>query len=116
MFRAQINQMADGPTLKMEGCLVAEWANEAKSLMMTSDPVPKGLIVDITDVSYIDLAGEQVLAWLASIGASFKAGGVYATSVCERLQLPFYGKPNRPKNRLNVAIPTSAISLSDACD
>ena len=33
MFRAQINQMADGPTLKLEGCLVAEWANEAKSLM-----------------------------------------------------------------------------------
>lgn len=94
MFRAQINQMADGPILKMEGCLVAEWAKEAKSLM-TSGHVPKGLIVDITDVSHVDSVGEQVLAWLASIGASFIAGGVYAASVCERLQLPFYGKPNR---------------------
>ncbi len=96
MFRAQINQMADGPTLKMEGCMVAEWAEEAKSLM-TSGPVPKGLIVDITDVSYIDSVGEQVLAWLASIGASFMAGGVYAASVCERLHLPFHGKPNRSR-------------------
>ena len=98
MFRAQINQMADGPTLKMEGCLVAEWAKEAKSLM-TSGPVPKGLIVDITDVSHIDSVGEQVLAWLASIGASFTARGVYAASVCERMQLPFYGKPNRSRKQ-----------------
>ena len=80
---------------------------------MTSGPVPKGLIVDITDVSHIDSVGEQVLAWLASIGASFMAGGVYAASVCERLQLPFYGKRNRSENSPNVAIPTSAISLSD---
>jgi hypothetical protein len=98
MFRAQINQMPDGPTLKMEGCLAAEWAKEAKSLM-TSGPVPKGLIVDITDVSYIDSVGEQVLAWLASIGASFMAGGVYTASVCERLRLPFHGKPNRSRKQ-----------------
>ena len=96
MFRAQIHQMADGPTLKMEGCLVAEWAKEAKSLL-TDGPVPKGLIVDITDVCHIDAVGEQVLAWLASIGASFMAGGVYAASVCERLQLPFYAKPHRSR-------------------
>lgn len=98
MFRAQINQMADGPILKMEGCLVADWAKEAEFLV-TRGPVPKGLIVDITDVSHIDPVGEQVLGWLASIGASFMAGGVYAASVCERLQLPFYGKPNRSRKQ-----------------
>jgi hypothetical protein len=98
MFRAQINQMADGPILKMEGCLVAEWAKEAKSLM-TKGPVPKRLIVDLSDVSHIDSVGEQVLAWLASIGASFMTGGVYAASVCERLQLPFYAKPNRSRKQ-----------------
>jgi hypothetical protein len=98
MFRAQINQTADGSILKMEGCLVAEWAKEAKSLM-TSGPVPKSLIVDISDVSHIDSVGEQVLAWLASIGASFMAGGVYPVSVCERLRLPFYSKPNRSRKQ-----------------
>src|SRR5271166_3858408 len=49
-------------------------------------PVPKGLIVDLTDVSYIDSVGEQVLAWLAGVGASFMARGVYGVSVCERLR------------------------------
>jgi len=93
MFRAQINQLASGPTLKMEGSLTGEWAQEAKSLV-TNGPVPKGLIVDLTDVSYIDSVGEQVLAWLGSVGASFMAKAVYAASICERLQLPLHGKPS----------------------
>jgi hypothetical protein len=92
MFRAQLFELAIGPTLKMEGSLVGEWAQEAKSLL-TNGPVPKGLIVDLTDVSYVDSVGEQVLAWLASIGASFMAKAVYAAWVCERLQLPLHGQP-----------------------
>jgi len=91
MFRAQLYQLASGPTLKMEGSLVGEWAQEAKSLV-TNGPVPKGLIVDLTDVSYVDSVGEHVLAWLASVGACFMAKAVYAASVCERLQLPLHGQ------------------------
>ena len=94
MFRAQLSQLVNGPTLKMEGSLVGEWAHEVKSLLTNGPPVPKGLIVDLTDVSYIDSVGEQVLAWLASVGASFMAKGVYGASVCERLQLPLHGKPS----------------------
>ena len=91
MFRAQISQLANGPTLKMEGSLVGQWAEEAKSLL-TNGPVPKGLVVDLTDVSYVDSVGEKVLTWFASVGASFMAKAVYAASLCERLQLPVYRK------------------------
>jgi hypothetical protein len=90
MFRAQINQLANGPMLKLEGTLVGKWAQETKSLI-TNGPVPKGLTVDLTEVSHIDAVGEQVLLWLASVGAHFLAGGVYTASVCERLQLPIHG-------------------------
>src|SRR3974390_3630359 len=76
MFRAQLHQLANGPTLKMEGSLVGEWAQEAKSLV-TSGPLPKGLIVDLTDVSYIDSVAETVLACLAGVGASFLANTFY---------------------------------------
>jgi hypothetical protein len=96
MFRAQIIQLASGPTLKMEGNLVGAWAEEAKSLV-TSGPVPKGLIVNLADVSYVDSVGEQVLVWLASVGSSFISNGLYATSVCERLQLPVHGKTIRSR-------------------
>ena len=86
MFRAEIQWLADGPTLKMAGKLVGEWAEEARSLV-TTDVVPKGLIVDLTDVSYIDSAGQRLLIWLGSVGAVFAATNVYAAALCERLSL-----------------------------
>jgi hypothetical protein len=45
MFRAEILWLANGPTLKMEGKLVGEWAEQARCLV-TADVVPKGLVVD----------------------------------------------------------------------
>ena len=86
MFRAEILWLANGPTLKMEGKLVDEWAEQARCLV-TADVVPKGLVVDLTEVSYIDSAGERLLSWLGSVGALFVASGVYTTAVCERLGL-----------------------------
>lgn len=87
MFRAEIHELANGPTLKMEGRLVGEWAEQTKSLL-TKASVPKGLIVDVAEVSYVDSVGEQVLSWFRSVGAVFVANAIYAASVCERLHLP----------------------------
>jgi ABC-type transporter Mla MlaB component len=87
MFRAEIRWLANGPTLKMEGKLAGDWAEQARDLV-TKDLVPKGLVVDLTEVSYVDSAGEQLLKWLASVGAVFVAGSVYAFAVCDRLRLP----------------------------
>ena len=86
MFRAEVRWLASGPTLKMEGWLCGEWAEEARCLV-TTDVVPKGLIVDLTELSYVDSAGEQLLSWLGSVGAVFAASGVYVTEICKRLGL-----------------------------
>lgn len=56
MFRAQICELANGPTLTLEGKLVGAWAEQALTVF-SKDKVPKGLIVDLTDVSYIDPIG-----------------------------------------------------------
>ncbi|HVO62557.1 MAG TPA: STAS domain-containing protein [Terriglobales bacterium] len=87
MFRAQICEHENGTTLKLQGRLVGAWAEQARSLFM-KDSVPNGLIVDLTDVSYIDSVGEQVLNWFGSIGAEFVAKATYAAFICERLNLP----------------------------
>jgi hypothetical protein len=89
MFRAEILWLANGPILKMEGRLVGEWAQHARCLV-TTDVVPKGLIVDLTEVSYVDSAGERLLSWLGSVGAVFAASNVYAIGLCERLGLSPY--------------------------
>ena len=86
MFHAEIRWLKNGPTLKMAGKLAGDWAGQARNLV-TKDVVPKGLIVDLTDVSYIDSMGEELLKWLASLGAVFVAGNVYAVAICEQLRL-----------------------------
>jgi len=91
MFRAEIKWLASGPTLKLEGKLVADWAEAG--CLVTKDVLPKGLIVDLTDVSYIDSLGDWLLKWLASDGAVFVAGSVYGLAICDRLRLP-------PKQRI----------------
>lgn len=58
MSRAEIRWLADGPTLKMDGKLVGEWREQARCLV-TTEVVPKGLIVDLSEVSYVDSAGER---------------------------------------------------------
>ncbi len=99
MFRAEIRWLENGPTLKMEGKLAGDWAEQARDLV-TKDLVPKRLVVDLTEVSYVDSAGERLLKWLASVGAVFVARSVYAVAVCERLCLsPVQRKVERHKRQ-----------------
>lgn len=99
MFRAEILQLESNPTLKMEGRFVGEWAREAKSLV-TEESIPKGLIIDLTEVTCIDEVGEQVLNWFRSIGAAFVAKNIYVASICERLGLPLHNASSTSsKNR-----------------
>jgi len=95
MFRAEIQWSASGPTLKLEGRLVADWAEQARCLV-TKDVLPQDLIVDLTEVSYIDSMGEQLLKWLASVGAVFIAGS--CLRICRMRSPAFtaYAKHNRP--------------------
>jgi hypothetical protein len=43
--------------------------------------------VDLSEVTYVDPFGEQVLLWLSRLGAKFVGVNVYTRSLCERLQL-----------------------------
>jgi len=86
MFRAEIRWLTAGPTLKMKGEIHRRWAEQARALI-TKDAIPAGLIVDLSEVSYVDSAGERLLKWLADIGAIFVAGDVYTLNICDRLHL-----------------------------
>jgi len=45
------------------------------------------LVVDLTDVTFIDSVGEEVLSFFGRFGAEFAASTSYALDVCERLHL-----------------------------
>lgn len=110
MFRAEILWLANGPTLKMEGKLVGEWAEQARCLV-TADVVPKGLVVDLTEISYIDSAGERLLSWLGSVGALFTASGVYTTAVCKRLGLSCTRRRRARHLGMRAMTPQSTIPM-----
>ncbi len=109
MFRAEILWLANGPTLKMEGRLVGEWAGQARYLV-TTDLVPKRLIVDLTEVSYVDSDGERLLSWLGGVGTVFVASGVYAAAICERLGLTPVRRMRAPRHGSNEGSPQLRIS------
>jgi len=99
--------VSECPTLKLEGKLVAGWAEQARCLV-TKDVLPKGLIVDLTEVGYIDSVGEQLLKWLASVGPLFVAGSIYAFAVSDRLRLlPL----QRISDRQNIGITRRGLQL-----
>jgi hypothetical protein len=91
MFGTEILDAANGPTLKMRDRLVVGWAEQAKALITTCS-VRKGLAIDLTDVSYTDSVGEQVLSWFKSIGAASEAEASYPLASATGLALPLRGE------------------------
>ena len=93
MFRAEYDRFANSPTLRLEGRFVGDWTEQAKSLV-TKTSVPAGLIIDLTEVTYVDSVGEEVLIWFRVSGAMFLAETSYALDVCERLHLLLKENPS----------------------
>ncbi|MBV9086112.1 MAG: hypothetical protein JO187_07365 [Acidobacteria bacterium] len=86
MFRISFKERPPGVTMLVEGRLVAEFAQEAKELLIRQN-LPADLIVDLSEVTFADSAGEEALTWLSGVGAKFVADSAYSLYLCERLQL-----------------------------
>ncbi len=91
MLRAEFSETANTLTLHLEGRFVGAFAEDVRSLM-TRCTIPTGLVIDLTEVTYVDTPGENVLTWLGSIGGKFISGNCYSLDVCERLRLPLIEK------------------------
>jgi len=102
MFRAELLKGDGAVVMKVQGQLSGECAEHVRALV-TPDSTKLQLVVDLTDVTFIDAAGERVLCWFAARGAEFAADNVYSRYLCERLQLPLAGKSSAAahKNRDN---------------
>jgi ABC-type transporter Mla MlaB component len=91
MFRMEIVETSDGITMIIEGRLVSHFAETAKQLIARSK-TPAKLRVDISEITYVDSAGETALTWMRLIGAKFVAETSYSLHRCARLHLPRTGK------------------------
>jgi hypothetical protein len=86
MLRIELRDSAGALNVKLEGRFTGDHAEHARSLIARYADHVK-LVVDLTDVVYVDAVGEQVLSFLGRLGAEFAAATSYTVDVCERLQL-----------------------------
>lgn len=87
MLRVEFNHDEDGAlVIRLFGKVVGPYAEDAR-IAVARLQLPPDVVVDLSEVSFIDLFGEQVLLWLGRLGATFVANNVYIRWICERLQL-----------------------------
>ena len=91
MLRVQTEELDGALICRLEGRCTGKEAEEVRTLVTRCDSKLE-LVVDLTDVMFIDAIGEEVLLFVKRFGAQFVAETSYSRDVCERLQLPFIGK------------------------
>ncbi|MFI5092017.1 MAG: STAS domain-containing protein [Candidatus Acidiferrales bacterium] len=99
MLRVEIHDSANRLSLKLEGRFTGDDAENTRTLMARCHD---GMtpVVDLTEVTFIDSVGEEVLSFFGRFGAEFVAPTSYALDICERLHLRLArgGVPNANKS------------------
>jgi hypothetical protein len=87
MLRVEFDHDGNGTLMvRLQGRLAGPYAEDAMvALERYQDQQP--ILVDLSQLIFVDLIGEQVLSWLGRRGAGFVAANLYSRSVCERLRL-----------------------------
>ncbi|MGB0036440.1 MAG: hypothetical protein WBP79_13295 [Candidatus Acidiferrales bacterium] len=86
MLRVDIRDSTNALSLKLEGRFTGHDAENTRTLMARCHD-GMTLVVDLTEVTFIDSVGEEVLSFFGRFGAEFAASTSYALDVCERLHL-----------------------------
>jgi hypothetical protein len=86
MLRVEIQDAANNLSFKLQGRFTGDEAENTRTLM-TRYRAGMTLVVDLTELTFIDSVGEQVLLFFGQFGAKFVAETSYSLDICERLHL-----------------------------
>lgn len=86
MLRVEIQNTENSLILALEGRFTDGAAENTRTLI-TRCPEGMRLVVDLTEVTFVDSAGEEVLSFFGQFGAEFVAQTSYALDICDRLNL-----------------------------
>jgi len=86
MLRVDIRDSVNTLSLKLEGRFTGNDAENTRTLMARCHDGMK-LVVDLTEITFIDSVGEEVLSFFGRFGARFFAQTSYTLDICERLHL-----------------------------
>jgi anti-anti-sigma regulatory factor len=86
LLRVEIQDSENTLILKLEGRFTGNEAENTRTLV-THCHIPIRFVVDLTEITFIDSLGEEVLSFLGQLGAEFVAETSYSLDACERLRL-----------------------------
>ena len=98
MLRMEFYRLTHCLKLRMEGRFVLDFAEHARMLIGDST-LPSKVIVDLSEVNYVDAVGEEVLLWFKEIGVTFTAESAYS-----------HDRPGRNGTGLRTQIQQGAIT------
>jgi hypothetical protein len=91
MLRVEFEDVGDTLTMRLQGRFVGPFAKDTRDLV-THTKIPPRLVINLSEVTFVDAPGEEMLSWLARIGGRFIADNCYPLHVCQRLHLPMAPK------------------------
>jgi hypothetical protein len=86
MLRVDTHDSGNSLNVKFEGRFTGDAAENTLALL-THCAEGTRLLVDLTEVTFVDFIGEKVLASFGRFGAEFVAQTSYTLDLCERLHL-----------------------------
>ncbi len=96
MLRAELRDLSNTAWLRVQDRFTGAYAEQTRVLVLRCNTLLLNLVVDLSEVMFVDAGGEDVLLWLARIGTQFVANSPRSLVLCARLRLPIL-KRSRPK-------------------
>ena len=98
MLRISYSDTDEGQHWKLCGRLAGAWVDEVRSCWQYARTVaPRAhAVLDLSDVTFIDESGEELLSDMRSAGTTFVAAGVDTTDLLNNLN----GNEKKPLRRL----------------
>ncbi len=88
MLKITLAQEAEPTTLKLEGKLTGPWVGELKRVWkdITATQEPQSVLVDLSDVHFIDSEGKKLLAWMLGQGAELGSNTLLTQFILHRIR------------------------------
>jgi hypothetical protein len=104
MLRVEFNDDGNGRLIvRLFGRMVGPYAEDARNALACRR-LPSSFLVDLSEVTFADLLGEQMLSWLGRLGAQFIADNVYTRCLCESLKLQIANKADAVDSATDTSV------------